>query len=65
MSGQSSSGGKKGNKKHGRQRKKPASMRYTNERRWIKNKAAKVRRYMRKFPNWKPDSVSGEVRTLL
>ena len=33
--------GKSGNKKHGRNAKKPAHIRYNAERRWEKNKARK------------------------
>jgi hypothetical protein len=57
-------GGKK-NRKHGRQKKKPAQKRYTAERRWIKNKAKKIRKYMRTHPNWKPHNVREEVKNLI
>ncbi len=43
--------GKSGNKKHGRQMKKPAHIRYTNERRWEKNKerkASKIKKELEK-----------------
>ena len=59
---------KKGGKKHrkyGRQTKKPAQKRYTHERRWIKNKARKIRAYMRRHPKWKPYNLNPEVKALL
>ena len=46
-------GGKK-NRKHGRMKKKPAYKRYLAEDRRAKNKARKLARYMKKFPNWEP-----------
>lgn len=53
----------RGSRKHGRNRKKPAKMRYTSAKRWITNKARKVFKYMRKHPNWKPTNLSGEVNS--
>ena len=53
-------GGKK-NRKHGNQRKRPAQIRYTAERRWIKNKARKITRYMKDHPNWSPWNLKPEV----
>ena len=46
--------GKK-NRKHGRMKRKPAYKRYLAEDRRAKNKARKLARYMKKFPNWKPN----------
>ena len=46
--------GKGGTRKHGRMKKKPAYKRYLAEDRRAKNKARKLARYMKKFPNWKP-----------
>ena len=43
--------GKSGNKKHGRQKRKPSHNRYTMERRWVKNKArkqAKIKKMLEK-----------------
>lgn len=56
--------GKKG-RKYGRNLKGPAHMRYTNERRWVKNKAKKILRYKKSHPNWKPYNISDEVRKLV
>ena len=53
--------GKK-NRKHGRNRKKPCKMRYTAEKRWIKNKAKKIYKHMKKHPNWKSNNLSDEVK---
>ena len=43
-----------GNKKHGRKKSKPAQRRYTESKRWITNKARRIAKYMKKFPNWEP-----------
>lgn len=43
--------GKSGNKKHGRLGRKPAHVRYTVEKRWLKNKArrqAKIKKMLEK-----------------
>jgi hypothetical protein len=45
---------KKGDRKHGRCRRKPANKRYAAERRWEKAKARNVERMRRKFPNYRP-----------
>lgn len=50
-------GGQK-NRKYGRNRRKPAKVRYTNEMRWITNKIKKIKKYMKKHPNWKPTKTS-------
>jgi len=42
-----SSTGKKGSRKHGRNKRKPAQKRYTAEQRWIANKARKKARHQR------------------
>jgi len=47
-------GGKK-HRKHGRMKNKPAYKRYLAEDRRAKNKARKLARYMKKFPNWEPN----------
>lgn len=47
-------GGKKGDKKWGRNKKKPAYQRYLFNDGRAKRKALKIFRYMKKFPNWKP-----------
>lgn len=60
MSGLKAKGGKK-NRKFGRQKRHPASQRYTSSKRWITNKAKKIAKYMIKFPNWKPNNLSPEV----
>ena len=51
--------GKK-NRKIGRNRRKPAKVRYTNEKRWIRNKALRIAREMKDHPNWKPDKNTGD-----
>ncbi len=63
MNGQSRGGA--GTRKYGRYDRKPANKRYRNEKRWITNKAKGIKKYMKSNPNWKPDSVSPEVRALL
>lgn len=57
-------GGKK-NRKHGNKKKKPAQKRYTAERRWISNKARRIRKYMRQHPNWRPNNLNKDVKALL
>ena len=56
----SQSKGKKG-RKIGRMKRKPAYMRYLNGHRREKNKARRIVRYMKKFPNWKPTNLSDMV----
>ncbi|GJQ44104.1 MAG: hypothetical protein JETCAE03_36020 [Ignavibacteriaceae bacterium] len=56
--------GKK-SRKHGRMKKKPAYKRYLAENRRAKNKARRIARYMKKFPNWKPVNLSVEMQTLV
>lgn len=53
--------GKKG-RKVGRKIKKPAQKRYTSDRRWLKNKARKIWKYIKTHPNWKPYNISDETR---
>lgn len=48
MAGTTAKGGKKG-RKYGRNKAKPSQMRYTNERRWEKNKMRKAQKYANKF----------------
>ena len=52
--------GKKG-RKHGRMKKKPAYKRYLAEDRRAKNKARKLAKYIRKYPNWEPFNISEDV----
>ena len=56
--------GKK-NRKHGRSKKKPSHKRYLVEKRWVKNKARKIRKYMKAHQNWKPYNLSEEVQRIL
>jgi hypothetical protein len=57
--------GKK-SRKHGRCINSPAHKRYNAERRWLKHKAVRVARYIRKHPNWKlPGSMNEEVRFMV
>ena len=58
--GSTQSKGKKG-RKFGRIKRKPSHMRYNAEDRAVKNKARRIARYMRKFPNWKPTNLSDKV----
>lgn len=51
--GKAPKGGKKGDKKWGRTKKKPAYIRYLANDGRAKRKARKIAKYMRKFPNWK------------
>lgn len=46
-----SSTGKKGNRKAGRNMRKPTCARYKAEMRWLKNKAKKLRKHLKKYPN--------------
>ena len=52
-------GGKR--RKHGRMLKKPAYKRYLAEDRRTKNKARRIARYMKKFPNWRPTNLSDKI----
>lgn len=54
--------GSGGARKHGRMLRKPAYVRYLAEHRREKNKARKLKRYMEKFPNWKPTISTKEIR---
>lgn len=56
--------GKK-NRKFNRSRNKPGHKRYLHEMRWIKNKARKIKKYMRKHPNWKPCNLPDAVARLI
>lgn len=53
-------GGKK-NRKFSRTIKSPSHQRYNNERRWVKNKARRVVKQLKKFPNYKPYNLNAEV----
>jgi len=61
--------GKKG-RKIGRNARKPSHKRYVAERRWIKNKARRIARMMRRHPNYPmpanlPDETKNWVRIYL
>lgn len=56
--------GKKG-RKFGRMKRKPAYVRYKAEDRRAKNKARKLAKYMKKFPNWVPNNLSDKVQLYL
>lgn len=58
-------GGGAGNRKHGRRKRKPASMRYTAERRWIKNKVRKLKKYIKRHPKWHPHNMNVEIEERL
>ena len=55
--------GKK-NRKIGRNKKKPAQIRYTNDRRWVKNKAKKIAKYVKNH-KWNPGNIKEEVLVYL
>lgn len=60
-------GGKK-NRKHGRWLRKPSYKRYLAEHRWARNKARKIKRMMRRHPDWKWSwfpNLSDEVKRYL
>lgn len=52
--------GKK-NRKFGRKKDKPAQKRYTAKKRWIKNKALRIVKHLKKFPKCKPINLSAGV----
>ena len=52
--------GSHGSKKYGRTRNKPCQKRYTSEKRWIKNKRARARKYANKFGQNVKIKISGE-----
>jgi hypothetical protein len=52
-------------RKIGRWKRKPSYKRYLAERRWIKNKAKGIVRFMRKHPKWKPDNLSADVEAMV
>ncbi len=56
--------GKKG-QKFGRKGRRPSHHRYNASKRWIKNKARKVAKQIKKFPNYKPYNLSGSVKVLV
>lgn len=43
---------KRSSRKVGRSARKPAHQRYVAEQRWLKNKAKRIARFMRKHPNY-------------
>ena len=54
--------GKK-HRKYGRKRKKPGQTRYTNEKRWIKNKVKKILRHMKRYKDMKVlDKLNDDVK---
>jgi hypothetical protein len=58
----------KRSKKHGRWLRKPSYKRYLAEKRWLKNKARRIARIIRRHPNSKPQSflnLSPEVKGIV
>lgn len=50
-------------RKYGRKRKKPAQIRYTNEKRWIKNKVKKILRHIKKYKDSKVlDKLNNDIK---
>ena len=65
QNGSKQSKGKR-DRKHGRWLRKPSYKRYLAERRWLKNKARRIKRYIRRH-GYKPESfpnLSVEVKLL-
>lgn len=56
--------GGKGNKKHGRKKKKPAQQRYTSSRRWEKNKLKRAKKWANKFRKSLKVKVNGILETV-
>ena len=55
--------GSGGEKTYGRWRRKPGNLRYLSERRHITNKARRLIRYMKRFPNYPiPSNTNFEVK---
>lgn len=57
-----SSTGKKGGRKFGRTNRGFSHTKYNNEKRWIINKAKRIAKHMKKFPNYEPFNLSGDVK---
>jgi len=49
-----------GSGKHGRNKRKPSHQRYTNERRWEKNKRNRIRKLVNKFMRKIKFKINGE-----
>lgn len=49
-------------RKFGRTCKSPSHMRYNNEQRWVKNKAKRIAKHMRKFVNYLPYNLDPFVK---
>jgi len=54
--------GSGGKRKLGRNGRKPSQQRYNNESRWIRNKAKKIAKYLRRHPNWTPNNLDDLVK---
>ena len=54
---------RKGSKqrKFGRKGRRPSHARYNNTERWIVNKARRIVKQLKKFPNYKPFNISDDV----
>lgn len=52
-------------RKYGRKIKKPAQKRYTSEERWIKNKATKIIKHIKKHPKNVPTNMTDKVKTIV
>lgn len=55
----------KHHRKHGRSKKRLSHKSYLTEKRWLKNKAKKIRKFMKSHPTWKPYNLSEEVQRIL
>ena len=64
MAGLERKGGKK-NRKFGRKKRRPSHNRYNSSERWLKNKAKKIAKQMKKFKKYKPYGVSHTVMGLV
>lgn len=59
-------GGAGGEKTYGRWKRKPGNLRYLHERRDVVNKAGRLFKYMKRFPNYPmPTNLKSEVEILL
>lgn len=56
--------GKK-NRKWGRKGRRPSHKLYNAQQRWVRNKARRIAKQLRKFPNYKPFNLSDEVQLYL
>ena len=62
--GSTQSKGKKG-RKHGRMKKKVSHMRYNSEKRYLKNKARRIVRKMKKFSNYHLTNMSDDLASFV